>query len=81
MNQSPARIFTDRYHDNCRVSVEQNANKLGPYDMQGGVWFCVKDGRTIAAVDLTDDDAAELGEFLREITARRPQRTSRDRRD
>lgn len=72
MSIAPARIFTDRYDDKCRITIEQNQDKLGPYALHGGVWLSIKNGNTgaIVAVDLTDEDAAQLGEFLREITAR-----------
>jgi hypothetical protein len=63
---SPSASFADMNDGKCRVTAEYNTRNIGPYPAQGGVWLCIqnKGTGTTVAVDLSDEDAVSLGNFL-----------------
>lgn len=64
---NPGRVFTDMHAPNCTVSAEFN-NRSD--DDGGGVWICAnnRDADKIVAIDLSDEDAIRLGQFLLSVT-------------
>jgi hypothetical protein len=63
MSTSPGAEFTDMNDSKCCLAVEKNTDS--------GVWLCIenKNTGTATAVDLSNEDASRLGEFLRRVTA------------
>ena len=58
MSTSPGAEFTDMNDSKCCLAVEKNTDS--------GVWLCIENNNIGAAtaVDLSNEDAARLGEFL-----------------